>query len=302
MSYRQDDAEYNPYFLKLNLETPNIRNQIGSKAGGSTRFNVSQGILSSVEINITKLEEQQKIAHFFKTLGKRIEKQQEKVELLKAQKKGLLQKIFSRDLRFKDENGQAYSEWEYEQLNKLGAFGRSYAYARSVEGEGEYRHIHYGDIHSRYPTICESITFPMIINEQEHECLLDDDIVFADASEDYTDLGKAILIKDMNEQRVIAGLHTHKFTPNNRLKSLYFIYFTQTKAYREFIKKMGTGISVLGISKTNLNKLEVPLPSLVEQKKSAEFYISLDKKILHEQFKVATLQSQKQAFMQQMFI
>ncbi|MCM3169448.1 restriction endonuclease subunit S [Peribacillus frigoritolerans] len=253
-------------------------------------------------IQLTSHDEQLKIADFFTLLDQRIEKQREKIKLLKTQKKGLMQKIFNQELRFKDNNGQEYPEWEYEHLNKLGDFGKSYAYARSVEGEGEYRYIHYGDIHSSYPTVCENITFPMITNEQEHECLLDGDIVFADASEDYADLGKAVLIKDINEQRIIAGLHTHKFTPNNRLDSLYFIYFTQTKEYREFIRKMGTGVSVLGISKTNLSKLEVPLPSLIEQKKISKPIYILDKKIQHEQIKIATLQSQKQAFMQQMFI
>ncbi|MDP9739374.1 UNVERIFIED_ORG: restriction endonuclease S subunit [Bacillus sp. B2I3] len=69
-------SDYHPYFLKPNLESPNVRNQISSKAGGSTRFNVSQSILSSIEISIPSQNEQEKVADFISHFDKKIQLQQ----------------------------------------------------------------------------------------------------------------------------------------------------------------------------------------------------------------------------------
>ena len=57
---------------------------------------------------IPKLEEQEKIASFFSLIDKKISLQSEKVEMLKEYKKGMMQKIFSRELRFKDNSGRDY--------------------------------------------------------------------------------------------------------------------------------------------------------------------------------------------------
>ena len=60
----------------------------------------------------TEKEEQQKIGDFFMLLDKRIEQQEQKIALLKDYKKGMMQKIFSQKIRFKDENGNDYPDWE----------------------------------------------------------------------------------------------------------------------------------------------------------------------------------------------
>jgi len=78
----------------LNLETPLIRHQIGSKSGGSTRFNVSQGILNSIDIKIPCIGEQKAISKFMDIFNKKIQLQQQKIDLLREQKKGFLQKLF----------------------------------------------------------------------------------------------------------------------------------------------------------------------------------------------------------------
>lgn len=276
--------------------------EIVSKSIGSKMPRADWNSLAESEFHFPLIEEQKKVSDFLTLLDKNIQKQQKKIDKLKELKKGIMQKIFMQELLFKNENGKRYPEWEKAYLHNLGKFGKSYSYSRAVEGDGIFRYIHYGDIHSNYPSVCENVEFPTITNVQQFELIIDNDIVFADASEDYTDLGKAILIKNVNGQEVIAGLHTHKFTPNERLNTLYFIYFTQTRAYQEFIKKMGTGVSVLGISKTNLYKLEVLLPSIKEQEKIGHIMYLLDQKIQRENDKMKILTIRKKSFMQQMFI
>lgn len=104
--------DYSPFFMKYLLNNQSTRKQISSKAGGSTRFNVSQSILNDIEIIIPSIDEQQKIGEFFSKLDRQIELEEKKLALLEEQKKGYMQKIFSQELRFKDENGEEYPEWE----------------------------------------------------------------------------------------------------------------------------------------------------------------------------------------------
>ncbi|NFZ77890.1 restriction endonuclease subunit S, partial [Staphylococcus aureus] len=66
----------------------------------------------------TIFEEQQKIGKFFSKLDRQIELEEQKLELLQQQKKGYMQKIFSQELRFKDENGEDYPDWENSKIEK----------------------------------------------------------------------------------------------------------------------------------------------------------------------------------------
>nr|WP_269921896.1 restriction endonuclease subunit S [Psychrobacillus psychrodurans] len=84
---------------------------MSSKVGGSTRFNVSQSILSSIEISIPSQNKHEKIADFISHFDKKVQLQQEKIDLLKEQKKGYIQSIFERDLKFKDSNRRYFKEF-----------------------------------------------------------------------------------------------------------------------------------------------------------------------------------------------
>ncbi|WP_288226439.1 restriction endonuclease subunit S [uncultured Enterococcus sp.] len=85
--------DFDAYFVELDLNFSN-RKQIERKAGGSTRFNVSQSILNSLEILMPKNGEQTRIASFFKKLDETIALHQRDLELLKLTKKAFLQKLF----------------------------------------------------------------------------------------------------------------------------------------------------------------------------------------------------------------
>lgn len=84
---------FDAYFVELALNFSN-RKQIERKAGGSTRFNVSQSILNSIEILMPENSEQTKISSFFKQLDKTITLHQRELELLQLTKKAFLQKLF----------------------------------------------------------------------------------------------------------------------------------------------------------------------------------------------------------------
>ncbi|AIG26795.1 restriction endonuclease subunit S [Brevibacillus laterosporus] len=139
----------------LNHNVGKWRNVAASSRKGP---NLTKSDIENFKVVLPDKEEQSKIASFLSLLDQEIEKQQEKIEQMELLKKGMLQKIFSQDIRFKDENGREFPEWREVALGDLGSFVKSYAYSRSYEGEGEYYHIHYGDIHSKFKGIVDSET------------------------------------------------------------------------------------------------------------------------------------------------
>lgn len=187
-------------------------------------------------------------------------------------------------------------------FKNLGSFGKTYSFSRSREGDGIYHHIHYGDIHTKnFGIIHEDTEVPAITEMNNFETVKKGDIVIADASEDYNDLGKVVVIGELKKKKVIAGLHTFKFTPNSKLLSEYFLYYSQTNYYRKFSAKIGTGISVFGISKENLSKLNLNLPSLDEQQKIGKFFRVLDERIANQERKIAKVKALKEAYLIEMF-
>ena len=201
------------------------------------------------------------------------------------------------ELRFPEFKG----EWEEKKLGDTGVFRKSYSFSRAKEGEGIYRHIHYGDIHSKLPEIVyDNNLLPQIKENKDFVKVQKGDLIFADASEDYDDLGKAITL-DFNPQNIIAGLHTHLFTLEKNYDNKFLVNYTKTNKYRTFIRKVGTGISVLGISKKSLSNFNILTPFIDEQEKIGDFFSKLDRQIELEEEKLELLEQQKRGYMQKVF-
>lgn len=188
-------------------------------------------------------------------------------------------------------------------LDQIVTFEKSYSFSRACEGEGIFKHIHYGDIHTKLPYIVDDAGKLPNINESGDFITLNyGDILVADASEDTKDLGKAVCYLDSENTNVIAGLHTIPIRVNKEMAvPEYLINLFQTKRYRKFVWRMGTGVSVLGLSKTNLATYPVFLPSIDEQREVANNFIKLNKKIQLQQEKIDLLKEQKKGFMQKIF-
>lgn len=154
---------------------------------------------------------------------------------------------------------------------------------------GSVKNIHYGDIHTKYPSILSienNKEVPFINNDldlskfSEDQYLQEGDLIIADASEDYEDIGKAIEVKNINNEKVLAGLHTILARDEKNMTVNGFkAYLFSTNNLKTKIKIIANGISVLGISKNNLSKINVKIPSKNEQRDIVSFISDIDKKI-----------------------
>ena len=104
-------------FLNVFLSTQQRRMNYLAPEGAQKNINID--FLEPYRIPSPTLQEQQKIASFLSAVDKKIEQLTRKKELLVQYKKGVMQKIFSREIRFKDDNGQDYPDWEEKRLGDI---------------------------------------------------------------------------------------------------------------------------------------------------------------------------------------
>ena len=110
----------NSNFIKYFFETTKWHKEVSSISVEGARnhglLNISVNDFFNIKISLPSVEEQQKIGFFFSKLDRQIELEEQKLEKLEEQKKGYMQKLFSQELRFKDDSGCDYPNWKYNYL------------------------------------------------------------------------------------------------------------------------------------------------------------------------------------------
>jgi len=211
-------------------------------------------------------------------------------------------------LRFKEFS----EEWEEKLYGDIYTFYSTNSLSRDKLNyeNGKVYNIHYGDIHTKFSTIfkLENEHVPYINNDVDLSKIKDEnyckiaDLVIADASEDYADIGKTIEIISLNNKKTLAGLHTFLARPNRDIVSLgYMAYMLQSWKVRWQVMRIAQGTKVLGLATSRLSKITLEIPSKKEQKKIATFLTSVDKKIDQLNQKVNLLQAYKKGVMQKIF-
>jgi type I restriction enzyme S subunit len=268
---------------------------------------------AKVPMHFPDLAEQQKIADFLGAVDQRLQLHDAEVEALETYKRGLIQKLFSQEVRFTDKNGLAFPDWTATKLGELFDWLPTNSLSRdrlTDEGPG-VQNIHYGDIHRRFSSrfLQSRESAPYVKDAALLGALRDPqycrpgDVVIADASEDYADIGKAIEIIEVEPRSMVAGLHTILARPQQDALALGFAaYLFQSAPLRRQIRRVAQGISVLGLGKSHLAKLEISIPTPPEQTRIAELLGALDQKIDGVRAQADQLRTFKAGLLQKMFV
>ena len=244
---------------------------------GSSIPHIFQRDMNDFIVPIPPKEEQEKIAQILMTWDEAIEKQEELIEQEKEFKKGMMQKIFSQKLRFKDENGNDYPKWEEKKLGEITDIVKGKQLNKlDLDASGEYPVINGGVLpsgyHSEYNTLKNTIT----ISEGGNSC------------------GYVNYIKT----NFWAGGHCYilKFNNNYKEKYTYFIL----KYNEKNIMNLRVGSGLPNIQKKDINSYILNFPSLPEQEKIADFLSIIDEKIEILEKKLEELKEQKKGLMQKL--
>lgn len=269
--------------------------RLSTGSGGRGGLNLS--IIGGFGVPLPSLNEQQKIASFLSSVDDKLRQLTEKKDLLEDYKKGVIQKIFSLELRFKDDNGNNYPDWREKRLNevlfehKLKSTGKEEVYSVSVN-KGLINQIkHLGRSFSAKNTEHYSLVKP-------------NDIVYTKSPTGqfpYGIIKQAKISKDV----IVSPLYG-VFTPESEylgyMLDIYFESKHNVHNYLHSIIQKGAKNTINITNSTFLSKsLKLPI-AFDEQKKIGEFLKSIDSKIKLVSSQIDNTKIFKKGLLQQMFV
>lgn len=273
------DSNYSLYLFKESLLPKFINaNKVGSAQPHITVKDIKR-------LNFSKpqdISEQKKIAHFFGLLNQRIEKQQEVIEKLEQFKKGMMQKIFSQELRFKDEDGGEFPQWRRTTLkDEVDIFNNMRKpVTENIRQKGQYPY--YGATG--------------IIDYVQDYIFDGEYLLLAEDGANIVTRSAPVVYKTKDKFWVNNHAHIMKPKANND-----FNFFYQVLENINYIPyNSGTAQPKLNVE--SIKKIPLKIPIHHEQKKIGMILLTLDSKIEKEKEKLMSLEEQKKGFMQGMFV
>lgn len=214
--------------------------------------------------------------------------------------------------RYKNKLGAIPDGWTTPKISDVFQFINTTSFSRNqlnYDADNDLYYIHYGDIHATYkkplldfeietnvPKLNSDVILPSTI-----QYLKDGDVIIADASEDYEGVGEAIEIKNLNGKTAISGLHTFALRDiENQTVAGFRTYIFKNPNVKKALKTIATGSKVYGVSKGNIQKFKIVLPTIPEQQKIANILNTWDKAISAQEKLIREKQKLKNGLMQQL--
>jgi len=281
IKYRpKNDALFTTY-LKHYFLSERFQRILDDHSSGSTAKGIKGSVLHQLPIVIPPLPEQRAIATALSDVDALLAAQDKLIAKKRDIKQAAMQQLLTGKQRLPGFSGG----WEVKTLGDLFTFSGGYSASRdqlSVEG---HCYLHYGDIHGSSKTSIDTEVdyqdIPKLdipLKQVSTKSLLKDgDVVFVDASEDDEGTSKHVVVVNKSNLPFISGLHT--IVAKSKIDELaheYRHYCFQTQAIRQQFLFYAVGTKVSGISKTNMPKLTLPVPSIPEQTAIAAVLSDMD--------------------------
>lgn len=247
-------------------------------------------------------EEQKKIAGFLSAVDERIEQITQKRALLEHYKKGMMQKLFSQDLRFKDNNGNPFPDWI---KNKLRDFGDlihgdgDWILSKDISKEGQYKVVQLGNIGlGRFVDKLMKTISGDAFKELRGTKIKKGDLLI----NRMVDNNLYCCIMDKSGD-FITSVDVCWIRENDYFDNYYLMSLMLYKPNQQKLLNLSSGSGRVRISKKNLfDQFLFDLPSQAEQQKIADFLSSIDDKIDLITNELTHAQEFKKGLLQQMFV
>ena len=259
------------------------------------QWRIHESDFLNIDMKMPNDKEQQLIISFFENIDKTIALHQHKLDLLKEQKKGYLQKMFPKngakvpELRFA---GFA-DDWEERKLSSMTNYknGKSHEDKQSTSGKLEL-------INLNSISISGGLKHSGKFIDEADDTLQKDDLVMILSDVGHGDLlGRVALIPE--DDRFVLNQRVALLRPNATADPQFL--FSYINAHQYYFKAQGAGMSQLNISKGSVENFISFVPIIEEQKKIGSFFKQLDDTIALHQRKLDLLKEQKKGYLQKMF-
>lgn len=292
--------KYNPEFFALTISSGTSQKRLSKLAQGKSVVHLHNEDLSGLQIKVPSLAEQQKIADFLSNVDSIITAETKILNTLQKKKKALMQKLFTRQLRFKSDDGTDFPAWEEKKLEEcvkkvcVGFVGVCEQFYTDKSGIPMYRT---GNLKNGKVNKLDLKYVTKEFHEKNIKSQLQKyDILIARHGEN----GQASLY---NYDEQANCLNIVIVRPNEELAfHNYLINCINSDFVRKEVSRKTAGSTQSVINTKAIEGLIIPIPCKAEQQKIADCLSSIDSLIQTQQKVVTTWQQRKKALLQQMFI
>lgn len=277
-------SEYDPIFMKKNLETHEVRNQITSRAQGAQHINVGQEMLGSVKAYFPSLNEQKIIGIFFQILDSFITFHQKECEKMLDFKGYMLSKMFPQngekvpEIRFEDFT----EDWEQRKLGDVVEFLDTQR--KPLEGAKR--------VSGPYPYYGAS----GIVDYVDGYIFDEELVLLSEDGANITDRNYPICFLASGKYWVNNHAHVLKMKEGNENN------FVCNSLERKDYKQYNTGMAMPKLNKEVCKNIPIFCPCFEEQKKIGDYFRHLDHFITLHQRKVEVYKKMKQYMLRNMFV
>ena len=286
---------YFNYYCNSHIGKYRIR-RLATKGVSQSNINPTE-LKKNLHIPLPPLPEQQKIAQILSTWDEAIVKTEQLIAALERRKKGLMQRLLTGQVRFPGFEG----EWREIKLNDLGTrYSGLSGKTKEDFGVGK-PFIPYKNVFQNYSIDKEHLDFVQLEEGDNQNKVVKGDILFTISSETADEVAmSSVLLNDLGEcylNSFCFGLSLNDF---GTLLSEFAVYYFRGADFRKKTYKLAQGFTRYNISKLQLMKQDVLLPSIAEQRKIAEILQSCDDEIRLFEMKLSSLKNQKKGLMQRL--
>ncbi len=286
------------YYLCNLLLSDKGQKQIDSFQAGGNRQGLNFEQIKSFKFSVPQLQEQKKVSDLLSLIDERISTQIRIIDKLKSLMQGLNNELMNNpkwDKVYVGDFMEFYStnSLSWEQLNY---------------DDGQVRNLHYGLIHSGLTTLvdCQKTHLPYIQEDslpKQYSICKDGDVAFADASEDTAEVGKVVELTNIDDKKIVCGLHTiHGRDVKGMTVKGFKGFAFNSKYFHDQLRRIAQGSKVYSINTDNLKSCYLCIPTITEQKKMVGLLHCLQDKIGVAKQELFLYESQKRFLLNNLFV
>lgn len=284
-------------FLGYYLNSTAYHGQLRRLVTGTKVYAINKSEIRKTNLHFPGVEEQQKIAAFLTALDEKILLIDKTIASLNDLKRGLMDRLFKRRVRFNGKDGTTFGKWRLSTIGAEGTFyyGKS-APKWSLSDTATTPCIRYGDLYTKHEYVVKDVDTYTEIEREKLVFSKGGEVLVPRVGEDPLDFCKCAYLPMKN---IAIGEMISVYETDN--DGLYISYYFNSQMKKTFAKYVEGG-NVSNLYYTYLEGIELEVPTIDEQKRISDFLSVLIEKIDVNKNKKEKYVTLKRAFMQQMFV
>jgi type I restriction enzyme S subunit len=291
---KQAVGEFLDYYFSLDANTNRYLRPLVKK-GAKNDMKINNSYVLNDRIFVPSLNEQRRIASFFTLIEKKINLLKQKKSLLEQYKKGVMQKIFNREIRFKNDDGNEFPEWEEKTLGEI---------TFKVDKKNKNNEVlPIYSINNIDGFIPQSEQFDGIdSNERGYNISLykiidNNTFAYNPARINVGSIGYSGTLGRIIVSSLYVCFKTYEF-----INDIFFNHYLNTNHFKNSVLRKGEGGVRIYLFYENFSEITISLPCFSEQTKIANFLSAIVEKINLCNKQIEKTEAYKKGLLQQMFV